>query len=123
MAGERIMIVDRDLDSLDFVTLTLAYAGYQPILCETSSEVGPLVHQEQPNLVILDIYIEHETAGLDVFAALREDTTTAHLPVLFCASDDALLRKVQAICTGRCEALRKPFRANDLLQKVAALVG
>jgi CheY-like chemotaxis protein len=74
----------------------------------------------QPDLIILDIRLEHAETGWTVLECLRLDPKTTTIPVIVCSADSAFLReKALSLQQLRCDILEKPFDLDMLLEKVA----
>ena len=93
--------------------------GYQAVAVGDGAQVLAAVELVRPDLILLDLNLP----GLDgaaIHDRLRADPTTAATPILFVTAnpDDPRLQ-------GRAAdgVLRKPFRLDDLLARVAALLG
>jgi DNA-binding response OmpR family regulator len=72
-----------------------------------------------PNLVTLDMTLEHPDAGWLVLQLLKLDPATVGTPVIICSADVALLRerydKIRAL---GCYIVEKPFDLDILLDTV-----
>jgi CheY-like chemotaxis protein len=66
-----------------------------------------------------------EQTGWAVLELLREDPSTAHIPVILCSAAEPALRqhahRVEGI--GAVEAVSKPFDVDHLLGVIARLLG
>ena len=63
MAGQRIVVVDDDLDTLELMDDLLPQEGFQPILCSEAEDACGIVRRTQPDLVILDLQMGGPHSG------------------------------------------------------------
>lgn len=74
-----------------------------------------LHHQTLRGVVLLDVRME-PMSGLQVHAALRQQGCT--LPVLFLSGHGDIPMAVEAVHNGAMDFIEKPFKADDLLQRL-----
>lgn len=111
-----ILVVDDDESIRDLLRLHLSAAGYEVHSASDAIEAGYVVLRSPPDLIICDIQMPHMD-GFEFVAAMRADTTLPRIPVIFLTSmgeGDARGRELGAVAY-----LRKPVRADRLLQLVA----
>lgn len=123
MAGT-IAVFDDDAAILDVMRDALAEEGYRIVAEATADDALAIVLRERPALVILDFWMAGRAAGLQVLRLIREHPATGATPVLICSADHAaLFDYAEDWHALGCETLAKPFDLNDLLDRVARLVG
>lgn len=123
MAEPTIAVVNNDTDFLGLMEELLRLEGYKTIICREGDRAYELMKQVQPNLIVLDIRLEHAETGWKVLECLRLDPTTTAIPVIICSADSAFLReKALSLQQLRCETLEKPFDLDMLLEKVARML-
>ncbi len=124
MAGKRIAVVNDNTAFLQFMQELLTDEGYETILWVASESAHDMVVNQRPDLVVLDIRMEHPDSGLLVMEMLRIDPRTQDIPVIICSADLPFLREQAArLRELRCEVQEKPFRLDDLLDKITAFIG
>jgi two-component system response regulator MtrA len=102
----------------------LADEGYNSTCCFSGSAALRLIEQELPHLAILDLQMEHETAGLNVVEQIRRSAQLCHLPViLYSAAAPKLASLHQRLQALKCVSMPKPFNIDDLLGTVQAMLG
>jgi CheY-like chemotaxis protein len=69
--------------------------------------------------VLLDVFMPG-IDGLETYRLLREDSVTRDVPVLFVTVDTPRVK--QATLPGRHGYLAKPFKLDELLEKVTTLL-
>ena len=119
-----IAVVDDDKAYLEFVSELLAEEGYQTIQAVGDHEAHVMIQREQPDIVILDLRLEHPDSGWQILQMLRLDPATTNIPVIVCSADTKFLREKEPLLRAqRCDLLEKPFDLDMLLEKVRTNLG
>lgn len=119
-----IAVVNDDTVFLKLMHDLLTDEGYDVALHIEGSSAYQLVKQEMPDLVILDIRIEHPEPGWVTLDLIRLDPSTTRIPVLVCSADARQLReKAARLREMRCDTIEKPFDLDDLLARVREIFG
>jgi CheY-like chemotaxis protein len=119
-----IVIVDDDLDILEFLEMLLTSEGLTVTTSDHTGDVSELIRQVQPDVVLLDLQTpEDRRAGLVVLAHLRAESETCLLPVLLLTADHGALRQHAAdLLELGAVPLSKPFEVDHLLQLIALAI-
>jgi CheY-like chemotaxis protein len=80
--GNKILIVDDDVDFKEAMSTLLEAKGYQIILAEDGTEGIAKAKEENPDLMMLDVMMTHKTEGFDVARQMSEDEATKNIPVI-----------------------------------------
>ena len=113
MARE-ILIVDDEADIRMLIAGILEDEGYQTRAAADSASALDAVRARQPNLVILDVWLEgSEHDGLDLLKILQEEYPL--LPVVMISGHGTIETAVAAIRDGAYDFIEKPFKADRLL--------
>ncbi|MCK4283789.1 MAG: response regulator [Candidatus Brocadiae bacterium] len=81
MAQRRILVIDDEEDSREFVVAVLEEEGVE-ILTARDGESGlKLALEEQPDLIILDVQMPNKD-GFTVFTELKQEEATKAIPVI-----------------------------------------
>lgn len=119
---KRIMIVDDEPDALSLMEKILANEGFDLIKVSNATEVGLKAAQLSPDLILLD-FLMPEINGFEVSKALRENEMTRSIPIMAvtCLTKEKEIEKIFE--SGADEYLAKPFKVDQLLDKVRDLLG
>ncbi len=82
MKAKRILMVDDDRDLVTSVKAFLEARGYTVDTAHSGVEARERLKVRRPDLVVLDIMMDHDTDGFNVAYKLRDDPETAHIPVI-----------------------------------------
>ncbi len=115
----KILICDDDEGILDLLEIILSEEGFETIPEINSLNVTGLVNREQPDLIVLDLWMP-VLSGDQVLRNLRNDPQTKNLPVIvISASTDG--RSI-AMNAGATEFLAKPFDLDQLIERVKSVL-
>lgn len=101
---------------LALVKRQLENAGYAVLLAEDGIVGGHLALNAAPDLILVDVNMPYLT-GYELVEALKGDSATWHIPVIFLTSDRHVEEHTRML---RAEAyLKKPLDTGRLLELVA----
>ena len=121
MARATIAVVNNDTAFLELMGELLGGEGYRTLICKEGDKAYALVKERQPDLVVLDVRLDHPESGWTILELLRLDPATARIPVIVCSADGRFLReKAASLSDLDCDVLEKPFDLDMLLAKVGA---
>jgi DNA-binding response OmpR family regulator len=81
-----LLFVEADIDIGNFAKIYLTGLNWDVYLATSGSDALKMASQVSPHLIILDLILP-DMEGLEVFRALRTNTRTAHIPVIFLTDD------------------------------------
>jgi DNA-binding response OmpR family regulator len=114
-----ILVVDRDTATLMVCDELLRSAGYATIWCQTARRAQRHIHQDRPDLLLMDLHLDWYEAGWDLLCLLRWAPAPAAIPVIVCSADQQLLwARQHQLQVWQCRILEKPFSAGQLLTAV-----
>jgi class 3 adenylate cyclase len=117
----RILVVDDMPANVRLLEAILEPAGYSVVSASSGPEALELVVGEPgPDLVLLDVQMAGMN-GYEVCRRIRENETTALLPVVMVTSHDEEAR-IDGIRAGADDFVTKPFDQQELLLRVRSLV-
>ncbi len=124
----KILIVDDDPDILLSLQNRVSFMGHDPVTATNGKEAIRVIHEEQPDLVLLDLELPL-LSGLDVLkqvseASVRQDTPEQDLPqrsttyttplIVMLTAYGTIERAVQAMQLGAFDFVPKPFTSDHL---------
>jgi DNA-binding response OmpR family regulator len=116
-----ILCADDDEDILALVSLRLERAGYEVACVGDGDSVVAVAQERRPDAIVLDLMLPRRN-GIDVLAELRADPGLSDTKVLLLSArvnDGDVARGLDA---GADAFLAKPFRANDLVERLERLL-
>jgi len=119
---KRIMIVDDDPDALALMEKILNDEGFELVKVSNATEVGLKAAQLTPDLILLD-FLMPEINGFEVCKALRDNEMTRSIPIMAvtCLTKERDIERI--FSCGADEYLAKPFKIEQLIEKVRELIG
>ncbi|MBV6632561.1 MAG: sigma-54-dependent Fis family transcriptional regulator [Alphaproteobacteria bacterium] len=116
-----ILIVDDEADIRGMIADVLTDYGYETRQAADADQALAAVKNRQPNLVILDIWLEGSRMdGLGILEVLRQEHPT--LPVLMISGHGTVETAVAAIKKGAYDFIEKPFKTDRLILTVERAV-
>lgn len=117
----RILIVEDDEDVRALIGHKLRRAGHEVTEAGDGEEGLAAARAESPDLIVLD-WMMPKLTGIEVCAQVRADSTLTQPRILLLTAKSQDSDIALAMATGADAYLIKPFRANDLLERVSALL-
>jgi two-component system alkaline phosphatase synthesis response regulator PhoP len=114
--SRKILVADDEQHILDTVRAYLKESGYQVITARNGRDALVAFHNEQPDLVILDVMMP-ELGGWDTARLIRKESD---VPLIFLTArvDDS--DKIAGLEIGADEYITKPFSPRVLVAQVRA---
>jgi DNA-binding response OmpR family regulator len=113
--AKQIMIVDDDINILEFMYLALEFEGYDVRTSTTGKELQQVQPGELPDLILLDVKLIEED-GRVICKQLKTNEQTKDVPIIM-LSAQVSERKIRQECPID-DFLSKPFELDTLLDKV-----
>lgn len=118
----RILVVDDNLDLLRMVQMLLEERGGHQVILSTSGEDGlEKARANPPDLAIIDVMMPGMT-GYELCRRLRQEPTTAHIPILILTARGQPIDRETALASGADDYLAKPVTMSELLDRVNRLL-
>ena len=121
MANELILIVEDNERNRRLVRDVLQFRGYQTIEAETGEDAVRMARERQPALVLMDIQLPG-IDGVEALARLREDASTATIPVVALTAFAMKEDRERLLQAGFRAYLEKPLNVRELPGHVGALI-
>jgi len=123
----RVLIVDDDRDFVAAMESLLESNSYEVVAAYNKKEAMAMVKSAQPDLVLLDIMMEHMDDGVSICKKLKYDPELRHIPVLVVSAITEKTGFKVPTQTGvegfaADDYIEKPVRAADLLRHMEKLL-
>ncbi|MCI1856780.1 MAG: response regulator transcription factor [Sporolactobacillus sp.] len=115
---KKILVVDDEPSIVTLLSFNLKKAGYDVISAGKGTEVLPMVQQQHPDLVILDLMLP-EMDGMDVCKKMRQEFI--YIPIIMLTARDDELDKVLGLELGADDYITKPFSPREVVARVKAI--
>ena len=121
MSKAKIAIVEDNASNMKLIKSILERAGYETITAWNADDGIPMIRDELPDLVLMDIHMPG-TDGLVATRLLKADAQTKDIPVI------AVTAKVmdsdkESILSAGCDAyVSKPIRYKQMLELIAGFL-
>ena len=117
----RILIVEDDEDVRALIAHKLRRAGHEVSEAGDGEQGLAAARASAPDLMVLD-WMMPKLTGIEVCAQIRADADLPQPRILLLTAKSQDSDIALAMATGADAYLIKPFRANDLLERVTALL-
>ena len=121
VAGERIFIIDDNIDFLEMCSKRLEHEGYQVCSFGNAHEAIKAIRIQKPDLVISDIKMPGLN-GIEVCDLLGSNAYTRHIPIILMTGFFEKQAHIESLNIKPLFLLKKPFGAKDLLTTVRAAI-
>ncbi len=115
----KVLVVEDDRKVAGFIEQGLTEEGYVVDVAPDGDEATMLAHVYEYDVILLDVILPKKN-GFQVAAELRREGRTT--PILMLTSRDAVEDVVRGLDAGADDYLSKPFRFEELLARVRALL-
>ncbi len=114
----RILIVEDEIKSADYLKKGLSDSGYQVEISHDGLDGLFIAQSGEFDLLILDVMLP----GLDGWSFIRRFRERSQIPVLFLTARDSVEDRVKGLELGADDYLIKPFSYAELLARVRTLL-
>ncbi|MBI5944484.1 MAG: response regulator [Chloroflexi bacterium] len=123
MPEKKILIVDADVASRNFIARILSDQQYEVIQAGSGKEGLICAWRDRPDLAILDPNLA-DLRGEEIAIKLRHDARTASLPLIALSSDSSVVRIKSCLDAGYSEYITKSGQAVQMLNEtISRLLG
>jgi DNA-binding response OmpR family regulator len=117
MPHQRVLIADDDPNIRQLLELTLRGDGYDVICASNGHELVRLAQERVPGLILVDLVMPYMD-GYEAIRQMRNDTRTAHIPMLILTARSRSGDIVTGFESGADDYIAKPFDIAELLARV-----
>jgi DNA-binding response OmpR family regulator len=119
MATEQrmIVIVEDEPDTAEMFAEMMRLSGYRVVKTHTGTRAIPLITENMPAAVVLDIMMP-DLSGLDVLRLMRQEPHLANIPVVIVSAKGLPSDIKSGLDAGAAYYLTKPVSFRDLREAV-----
>ena len=110
----KIMIIDDSKTIRRTAEKLLSNAGCTVLTAENGFEALPIINNEQPDLLFIDILMPR-LDGYQTCSLVKSNPKFSGIPIIMISSKDGLFDRAKGRVAGAEEYLTKPFTREDLL--------
>ena len=114
--NERILLVDDELDIINFISPYLANENFEVFSFTSADEAMKCINTEKIDLAILDIMLPG-MSGLDM---CREIRNKYNFPIIILTAKNTEIDKINGLTLGADDYITKPFLPLELVARVKA---
>jgi CheY-like chemotaxis protein len=116
-AQKTVMIIEDEADAAELFGEMMRLNGFRVIKMYSSAPAIPMIAQERPDVVILDIMMP-DISGLEVLRYMRREPDLSHIPVIVVSAKSMPGDIKTGLEAGASLYLTKPVGFLDLKQAV-----
>jgi two-component system, OmpR family, alkaline phosphatase synthesis response regulator PhoP len=117
----RILIVDDEIDILEFLSYNLKKEGYVVSTCENGAKALEIAKKLKPHLVLLDVMMPG-IDGIETCRQLREEVGSKDVLIAFLTARSEDYSQIAGFDAGGDDYITKPVKPRVLVSRVAALL-
>lgn len=118
--NKKILVVDDEQDLCEILSFNLETEGYQ-VSTANSAEEALDMDVASYNLLLLDVMMGG-MSGFQMAKKLKENPTTAHIPIIFLTARDTENDTVTGFNLGADDYISKPFSIREVMVRVRAVL-
>lgn len=116
----RVLVVDDLLPNVKLLEAKLSTEYYEVITATSGAEALEKVKSEKPDVILLDVMMPGMD-GFEVCKRIKQNTETAHIPVVMVTALTDIEDKVRGLQAGADDFLSKPINDTALMARVRSL--
>ncbi|NLG97309.1 MAG: response regulator [Chloroflexi bacterium] len=117
----KIILIEDDSSMQSILQTLLELEGFQVVTAgdrRSESELLDLIRQEQPDIILLDVFLKDGASGIDLLRKVRSDESISKTRVVMTSGMDL---RDECIQSGASDFLLKPYMPVELLDKLRAV--
>lgn len=116
-----VAVVDDEPAIVEIVDQVLAEHGWDVLQCRDGRMAAAVIQQEQPDVILLEVWLRTVHTGWSVLHELQQDPRTSTIPVIvYSGAVDQLRAQKEWLDEHGIAVLMKPFDLDDLDHRVRA---
>lgn len=113
----RLLIIDDLPENIGVLYGLLSAQGYEVLIAEDGITGIETVHNEQPDLILLDVMMP-QIDGFEVCRRLKQSPDTQHIPIIFLTALSDTQNKLDGFRLGAVDYITKPLQHDEVLARV-----
>ncbi len=119
--GYRILLIDDEVDILEFIKYNLARDGYEVFTASNGAEGLQTALKVKPHLILLDMMMP-VLDGIETCKALRSSPVLKNVMIVFLSAVGTEETQLQGYDAGADDYINKPIKMNILRSRVQAIL-
>jgi two-component system, OmpR family, phosphate regulon response regulator PhoB len=116
-----ILIVEDEAAIHQLLDYNLKAEGYRTRIVETGEEVHGAIHDEMPDLIVLD-WMLPGLSGIEVCKLIRAREETRALPIVMLTARGEEAERLRGLSTGADDYIVKPFSVPEVMARIRAIL-
>src|SRR5574344_2641045 len=121
MTDMKILIVDDEEPIRELIRYNVEKEGYTSVTAPNGTTALNLARSDTPDIIILDLMLP-DMSGLDVCRVLKNDRTTAAIPIIMVTAKTEDSDIVTGLELGADDYVTKPFSPRVLLARIQSVL-
>lgn len=117
----KILVVDDEQDICEILQYNLDTEGYEVETANSAEEALRLIAISVPDLILLDVMMG-DMSGFQMARKLKEDNSTAQIPIIFTTALDDEDNIVKGLNIGADDYIAKPLSIKEVKARVKAVL-
>jgi DNA-binding response OmpR family regulator len=109
--AKKVLLAEDDVTMVSLLKTLLRMEGYQVVALDADADVLEAVKREKPDLLLLDVYLSHQS-GLEILNQLRRSRDTSSVCIVMTSG---LNVKDECLRRGANDFLLKPYMPDELI--------
>lgn len=122
MSRKKILVADDEANIVISLEFLMKREGYEVTVARDGQETLEAIARDRPDLVLLDVMMPRMT-GFEVCQAVRADDALRATRILLLTAKGRDTDVAKGLALGADAYMTKPFSTQELVQKVAQLLG
>ena len=118
----RVLIIDDSPTEVHVLQTILDGNGYQVISADNAEDGIKLAHDEDPDLILMDVVMPGMN-GFQATRALTKDPETESIPIIIVTTKDQETDRVWGLRQGAKDYIAKPVMEDELIAKITTVLG
>ncbi len=117
----KILLVDDNPVNVELLGEILSLPGFNVLQAFNAFAALDIARAEHPDLIVLDIAMP-AVDGFELFQMIKDDSETAHIPVVFVTSLNDSEDMERAMKMGAVDYITKPFNSEYVVDRVVDIL-